>query len=171
MRTIYTPLTYTIGTDDITNSATDLFVKSIYYPRTITMPTYTDLNYDSNIRKRVVNYFYYKTLEKWLYDDDNMTQLLNFFVVEKDKVFLVNSLSDYEKTKKNLLSESKKRTIVNFIGKYLLTKSKMGDFIHKFIKKYSIPFVNLYHNQRAVKKFIGRQLFRKLSKSLERRSK
>lgn len=168
MPVIYTPLTYAIDTDDLKeNDSAKLFVRSIYYPRTITMPSYENLNYNTNIQKRVINYFYYKTLEKWLYDDSNMTQLLNFFKIDKDKVTLVNSMADYEKSKNKMLSESEKRIIVDFIGKYLLTKSKMGDFIYKFIKKSGIPWINLYRNQSQIKRFIGRKLFRKLSKSFK----
>lgn len=142
------------------------FVHNIYYPRTITMPMYENLNYNTNIQKRVINYFYYKTLEKWLYDDRKMTKILHFFKIDKDKVLFISSINEFKKAKNNVLREHEKKIIVDFISKYILTKSKMGQFIYKFIKKSNIPWINLYKNQRLIKKFIRKRLFRKLAKSL-----
>lgn len=168
MTVIYTPVTYTIDTNDLkTNPLTDLFIKSVYYPRTITMPLTENLNYNPSIHKRVVKYFYYKTLENWIYDDSEMTKLLNYFIIDKNKVTLVSSQAEYEKRKNKLLSESEKKIIVEFISNYVLTQNKMEDFINKFISRMKIPLIHLYRNQRKVRHFITRRLRKKLEKTVQ----
>lgn len=173
MPVVYSPVTMTMSPNILNPNTfvTDYitpYITTPYYPRTITMPIYENLNYNTNIQKRVINYFYYKTLEKWLYDDSDMTKLLKFFTISNDKIVLVKSLNDYEKAaRESEDSESHKKLKVDFIAKYLLTKTKMGDFIYKFIKQSGIPWINLYRNQRQVKQFIRRKLYKKLVKSMD----
>lgn len=152
----------------INPSIRKLYLNMPYFPRVLTYPTYENLNYNSSVHKRVVNYFYYKLLEKWIYQDD-MSKILNFLKVVNGKVVFVSSIKEYEQAKKD--GEVDKRLKVNHIAEYFLTKSKFSEYMYKFVKRSNIPWIHLYRNQGQVRRFIGRRLFNKFQESLNKVSR
>jgi hypothetical protein len=126
-----------------------------------------NIDNDPMVIKRVNRYFYYKTLDKWLYDD--LSYILKYFKVSGDKVDLIEKRSQYENNKVD--SSDDKEKIVRFIEKEILKRKDMKKILKKFLKKNKhksayggkLTWSELMKTQYSLKKFIGKRLKKHLN--------
>src|SRR3990172_8348480 len=65
---------------------------NLTYSRPI-IGVYENLNADPNIHKRLVKYYYLKTIEKWLYED--LIDVLNYVAIKDGKADIIKSMKEY----------------------------------------------------------------------------
>lgn len=161
---------------------------TVVIPGSLPLPRNFDLNKDERTHRIQSNYFLYKTLDKWIYDfndlndlnDDNdydydqknyMLDLLNYFIVENGKVRLVNNLTEFKNndvTKDTLDNIALK---IDFIEKHILDKKLMHKILKNFVTSTGIGWVELHKYQNLVKKDIKKKLFNILNDTIMEREK
>lgn len=151
--TYYSPV-YTVSPALL--KITKTYVPSYYYyPTTITLPRYDNLNYDTTVIDRITNYFYYKTIEKWLYDE--LSSLLKFLKIgDNDRVSVVDSVDNYKNAKSDIGRE--KDIKISFVKKYMITKHKIQRLLFKYMKRNDIPLIKMYRYRHEFRRYIRRKL-------------
>ena len=126
------------------------------YPHVTTynVPNYSNINDDAKVRKRLVKYFYNKTINKWIKYDSKMSSLLKLLHVSNGKVF-VSKTND---NNTHLESKDDLKMKIDFIADNVLTMDRMQEIIYRFVSKYNIAFINLYDNKEKVKDYIYHKL-------------
>ena len=130
------------------------------YPYTYTNPSivvpYPNLNKDPEIINRLTKYFYYKTLDKWLYEE--LDGLLRYLKVSNGKVNEIKNESD--KDKENISQEEADKK-VKFIEDEILSKDDMYDILMKIQQETDIELIKMSKQefiiQGYVKKFLKRE--------------
>jgi hypothetical protein len=147
----------------------NLSIAPIYpmYPFSISRPVvvpYADLNKDKDIVNRLVKYFYYKTLDKWLYDDE-LFSLLRYLKVSGDKVHVIKSEDD--KDKHNISQEDADKKI-EYIEHELLSKDDMDEILSKLYRHSNVKYIDMPKNEyvviAAVKRFLKSKFHKLMSK-------
>lgn len=124
---------------------------------------YQNLNADPRIHARVVNHFYYKTLEKWLYN--SLKNILGYLVIKDGKVNVISKSSDYKKEVKDSKSDMDKK--INYIEKYVFSKKDLKTIFSKFVMETGIPWYDIYKHTYYVKKVIKNALKRKFRNAIK----
>lgn len=117
---------------------------NIGYTRPIFNTSYPDLNQDPQIRNKLTKYFYYKTLDLWLYED--LDNLLKYLHVSGNKVDLVKNLEHLDTNESQEAVDAK----ISFIEEALLNKDDMYKILKKIIKQSGIGFIDLPKNEYLV---------------------
>lgn len=124
---------------------------------------YENLNKNQDVIKRLVKYFYYKTLDKWLYEDLN--GLLRYFKISGGKIHIIKSEND--KDKENISQEDVDLKI-EYVEKEIFDKDDMYDILMKITNETDIELIKLPKNEYIVmgyvKKFLKKELQQKMDK-------
>jgi len=127
-------------------------------------PYYADadpLNDDPKYQKSVVDNFYLRLTEKWLYKDPVFRKLLKYFQVEKSgdegKVSLI---SDPDKISKSDINEQYRKHIFKYIEKYFITKRFINKILNQYVKTTHIKWYDLFHNTDTIKDLFAHKLKR-----------
>lgn len=123
-----------------------------------------DLNKDPKVHAQMTNYFYFKTIDKWLYDD--LLSLLNYVKVSNGRASLISNLHDKSgNTDKD--SQETIETKIKFIEEEILSDDNMYKILKKFIRETGVQWYELEKNQSMVKSFIKRYVKKKLERMVE----
>jgi hypothetical protein len=159
MTAIFTPTNLIITTDSPMP-----FIPSI----SITHPVYLnypDLNTDPRIHKRLTNKYYYLTLDKWLYGD--LQGLLNYLVVNGDKVELIKKLSDFNSHAIDKDTQETTDKKVDFIENVILSKHNVRKVLNKLVTESGINWYDFPKNNFIVKQAIKKYLKHKFRKYIQ----
>lgn len=121
---------------------------------------FENLNADPRVHKRMVKYFYYKALDKWMYED--MRDVLNYFTIKNDKVDLISSMKDYDVTAADKESNETTEKKIDFIGKYILTQSYMNKILNDFVNRNNISWVDLPKRELLLEQVVEEKLTKML---------
>jgi hypothetical protein len=135
----------------------------ILNPVTHIIPPYENLNTNSDIRNKIVNYFHKKIINKWLYSD--MSNLLGFLKISNDKVVFIDKMQDYDKN--NSDSSDNKRKKINFLVNFLLTKELVHKYLRKYVSSHNVQFINLRSKKDSVRKYLHKRLYNKFEKTIK----
>ena len=117
------------------------------------------LNNDPFYQKRLVEHFYLKLTEKWLYKDVAFRDLLKYFRIEKKgdngTVQLIENIDDVNK---ELISETDRKYIFKYIEKFFVTKNFVEKTIKRFVKATKIKWYDLFNNTDTLKDYIAYRL-------------
>jgi len=144
--TVYTtpyPLIYTADTINI-NRASSFIATDINNPFRVVTGYYPDLDKDHTVHKTLTKYFYYKFLDKWLYND--LRSLLAYVKIDNGKARLINSMSEYNV---NTVTDDTAVNLdlrVNLLEK-LITKDFVKSILKKIVEKYNIHWYHLNKNE------------------------
>ena len=142
--------------------------QALYVPTSLTAPTYENINYNPEIREKVIKYFYYKLLERWFYKYEEFAQLLKFFKIVDNRVVLINSIDEYEKALSGKPDTDHEKSIkIKFIEDYVLEKKKIGKYLDEFAHKHNIPWIYLYRNQEDIRRYLKRKLKKKFIRTID----
>ena len=135
-----------------------------YYQNPVVIPSvYENLNKNPEVINRLVKYFYYKTLDKWLYEE--LSGMLRYLKVSNDKVHVIKSEDDRDKENINQEQADAK---INYIEKEIFSKDDMYDILMKITNETDIELIKLSKNefivQGYVKKFLKKELSKLMSK-------
>jgi hypothetical protein len=120
------------------------------------------LNDDPTYQKSVVDYFYLRLKEKWLFRDPTFRKLLKYFRVEKngDKgtVRLINKIGDVNKI--DDMDETDRKHIFKYIDKYLITKHLVKKTLRQYLSRTGIKWYDLFNNTDMLKRLFAHKLKR-----------
>lgn len=128
------------------------------------LPANYDLNKDARVHQQVVNYFRYKTLDKWLYDD--MREILGYFVVSNGQVSLLKKLNDYRED--SAASDSAEDTVkkIKYIENYWLTIDRTYKILLNLVSGANLNWYDLHKNDFFVKDAIRNGLKKKIKETI-----
>jgi hypothetical protein len=125
------------------------------------------LNEDPRYHDKVINYFYTKLTEKWLFKEPIFRKLLKYFKVEKTAdqgtVSLVKSLDKLSETTPDEIS---RKYILKYIEKYFITER----FVRKILKEYvavsHIKWYDLFNNTDTLKELFVHKLKKLITETI-----
>lgn len=117
---------------------------------------------DDSIKKNVIKYYYYKSLEKWLFSD--MIGILAFVKKDGDRLDFVSSSDDVDVKKITSESNSILENKIDFINQKIFTKDYVKKILKKIIKENKISWYDLYDNEPTVKKILYNETVKRLRK-------
>lgn len=133
----------------------------------LTLPTYLDMNVNPDTWQMMSKYYYYKTLDDWLWEDSEVKDVLNYIKVSDKSVDVLNSMSDYKESNSSKDTQSIHEMKVNFIEKHVLDVENVVKLLKKFIRETNIKWVDLGKNSYFVKDLIKRYLKQKIQYMIE----
>lgn len=117
------------------------------------------LNEDVGYQNKVIDHFYTRLTEKWLYSDPTFKGLLKYFKVkkngEKGSVMLISKPSDASESN---VSEDDKKHVFRYIEKYFITERFVSKIIREYVSTTRIKWYDLYNNSRTVKDLLRHKL-------------
>ena len=125
-----------------------------------------DLDNDESAKNKIAEYFYYKTLDKWLFDD--MLKVLNYLKVSGNSVDVIDKISDYDKNSTNRDTQESIEKKIKFIEQNILNRNTMYDILRRYTRETSTKWAELVNKHEVyVKDIIKKSLRRKLEKIIE----
>ena len=159
-------LTSPISPFNITTTDTPPYVTSINisYSKPL-VSVYENVEADTRIHRRVIKFYYGKTVDEWLYDE--LLDLLNYLTVKGDKVDVISSMSKYNPTTVDKDSQEIIDKKVDFLEKFFFKKTDMAKILYKYIKETGTSWYNLGKNEyfirQLIKDFVRKRLRRAIS--------
>jgi hypothetical protein len=138
------------------------FVPTLVYNTAYISPFFKEsdpLNEDPRYQDKVIDHFWIKLTEKWLYKDPIFTSLLKYFHVTKEgetgKITLnnVNEKTDIEK-----LTESDKMHILKYIEKFFITRRFVEKVLREYVNSTHIKWYDLFNNSSTIKDLLKHKL-------------
>lgn len=139
--------------------------RPLYPARILNVDTGMDNSYTA--QKQMVEYFLYKTLDKWLWND-KLNHLLKYFIVKDEKVMLVNSIEDAKKNKINEDGKHNTKLKIKYINRNYLTEYDMKMLLLKITDRTYVKWFELTDNERIVIKCIDKMLSKKFKKLINK---
>lgn len=137
---------------------------TLFYP----LPSYLDMNQNPEVRHKTVMYFYYKTLDKWLFKEDGMVDILNYLKIKGDKVDVLDKMADYKDSNivKDTQGDVEKK--IKFIENNIFSKNDMEKILYSYIQETGANWYDLEKHSFYIKQAIRGFLKKKLKKLVER---
>jgi len=159
------PLMFNKDRDNLTVAPMYPYMYPSMYPYrnpAIVVP-YENLNKNPDVINRLVKYFYYKTLDKWLYEE--LSGLLRYLKVSNDKVHIIKSENDRDKEN---ISQEEADKKVEYIEKEIFDKDDMYDILMKVTNETDLEIIKLPKNEFIligyIKKFLKKELSKRMNK-------
>lgn len=119
------------------------------------------LNEDPRYQDRVIDHFWLKLTERWLYRDPSFRSLLKYFHVERDdERGTVSLVSDPGQAKKDVsdINEENKMYIFKYIEKFFITRKFVEKTLRKYVDRTGIKWYDLYVNSDVIKDLLRHKL-------------
>lgn len=117
------------------------------------------LNEDVSYQRAVIDHFYMRLTEKWLYKDNTFKSLLKYFKVTKDgnegKVSLIEDPDKIVDTKTNMEYQ---KYIFQYIEKYFVTKRLISKILKQYVNTTHIKWYDLFHNTDNIKDLFAHKI-------------
>jgi hypothetical protein len=142
------------------NPMTGQFVVPIMTINTVEI-TNDPLGRDPSYRKKVIENIHTRLVDKWLYNDIVFTNLLKYFVVDKDKVMLVDNL---DKLNDKKLTTDEQKHIFRYIETNIIDKKLVKMILKEYLDKTNGRWSDILSNIDKIKKLTVRKIARILKK-------
>lgn len=173
MSFIYSPTSSIFFTSD-----SPAFFSPVYAPPLVTsvnlayskplISTYEDLNADRRVHKKMIKYFFYKTLDKWLYDE--LSEILNYFVIKGDRVELISNLSQFNSATGHDSQASADKK-VKYIENNVISPKFMSKILYKYVQETGTHWYDLTKNEFFIRQVLKRALSKRIRKAISRANK
>lgn len=110
---------------------------------------YPDLNKDPVVHKKVTKYYYYKLLDKWLYED--LKPILAFVTTHDGKPSLIKSINQYDINSVDGLSKDELKKRIDFLENNIITKDLIKHLLRKIVDKKKIMWYHLNKFEDTIK--------------------
>lgn len=140
-----------------------------FRPNLITSGFYKDLNKDKSVQKTFAKYYFYKIIDKWIYNE--LLPLLAFIDTSSGKPQLIKSLEFYDVQKLSKDSEEDIEKKVKYMEEILLTKDMVRHVLKKICKENQINWYDLNKHEKKIKKVFYNYLLDKLKDTINRYGK
>lgn len=160
---ILTPTGMDIIESAFKNSITGKWtIPHIVFNMGYTNPFYDDvdpLNDDPVYQKAVVDNFYWRLKEKWMYKDPIFRSLLKYFKMDlngdQGKISLITNMNDVSKFP---IDKKYRNFAFDFIEKYFVTRHLVSKSLRQYVKVTHIKWYDLYHNIDTIKSILCHKL-------------
>lgn len=155
---------------DAMNSAYNL-APYLYYSNLQNTPSlkkkfYSNLNDDKQIQKTVTKYFYYKIIDKWLYND--LLPLLAYLEIVNGEPQMIKSLDDYNVSKLANDSEDDIKKKVDYMEQKIISKDLVKHVLKKICSENNINWYSLNKHNIKVKKVMLKYIGSKIKNAIQR---
>lgn len=117
------------------------------------------LNEDPVYQKSVVDHFYMRLTEKWLYKASAFRKLLKYFRVEKNgEEGKVSMIADPDKISETPIDEQYHKHVFKYIEKFFITKRLIDRILRQYIGTTHIKWYDLFHNTDTLKDLFAHKL-------------
>jgi hypothetical protein len=121
--------------------------------------SYEDINYNPEIRQKIVKGYYKKLRHHWAKHFDKVLSLLT---VKKDSKG--TEIAELIKDAEHPDETGDKDVKVEYLNKYVLSKGYVAKVLNKFLIKHEIDWIDLAQYQHEIKRFFRKTLYKKLLK-------
>lgn len=126
--------------------------------------TYTDLNKNKGIQKKITKYFLYKILDKWLYNE--FRSILAFIKITDGKPSLIRSMNEYNSNSVDTESAENIEKRIDYLEKILINKKLVKHVLKKIMSENNIEWINLNKNKSIIKKIFKKYIREKLESAV-----
>lgn len=117
------------------------------------------LNNSLGYRDDVINNFYLRLKEKWLYKEPIYRSLLKYFTVkENGDKGTVSLIDDPDKASSDNINEKYKKHVYKYIEKYFISKHFVGKILKQYVNTTHIKWYDLFHNTSTLKDLFAHKL-------------
>jgi hypothetical protein len=117
------------------------------------------LNEDSRYQKRVIDHFYMRLVEKWLYKDPVFRKLLKYFTVEKNgDEIKVNLIPSLDKMSTTAVDKTTRKFIFRYIEKIFITKKFVDKILRQYVSSSRTKWYDLFNNTDMLKELFAHKL-------------
>ena len=128
---------------------------------------YEDLNYNAEMRNKMVHSFYKKATEKWY--DYLITDVNDYLIISDTKVVqLIPSLDKLSKGSSKNDSDEDKLMKKKFIKRYFITPKFIAIILEEFTANAKVNWYDLPQYSSYVKKFIHHRLKKKIKNTINK---
>jgi hypothetical protein len=128
-----------------------------------------DLNLDEDTKQEITEYFYYKTLDKWLFGD--FLKLLGYLkITANGQVDLIDRLSEFKDDGVKKETQQSVESKINFIEKHVIGPKDIHRILRKYVEITGAGWYQLTTSAHAphIKDMIKKYLKNKLQLAIER---
>lgn len=125
---------------------------------------YENLNENKKVRAKFIMYYYYKCLDKWLYEE--LKHVTGYMQIKNGKVDLLDKRSDYDEDKALATKDSDIEKMVAFVEEKVLSKKEIALLLNKFVSESNINYWDIRKHERHFRKMVGQYLERKMRKEI-----
>uniref|UniRef100_A0A6C0CCP6 Uncharacterized protein n=1 Tax=viral metagenome TaxID=1070528 RepID=A0A6C0CCP6_9ZZZZ len=153
--------------DDLNWIVRNPITKSIDVPILLFNPAFTNpfysevdlLNDDRMYQARVIDHFYTRLTEKWLYKKPIYRKLLKYFQVKKSgdegKVQLI---SDPDNVSKSNISSEDSKYVFKYIEKYFVSRRFVEKVLREYVATTRIKWYDLFNNSDTLVDLLAHKL-------------
>ena len=117
------------------------------------------LNDDPSYQKSLIDHFYLRLTEKWLYKEPIYLGLLKYFDVNiNGNEGTVSLISDPDRPIDLAVNEKYSRHILKYIEKHFITRRFIEKVLIQYIKNTRIKWYDLFHNIDTLKNLFAHKL-------------
>ena len=121
------------------------------------------VNNNPETKYKMVKYFYYKTLDKWLFGE--LSNILNYFTSSNGQIQMIKNMSEYkEATSENDDAMKKKK---EYIEKNVFSKHDMTKILLKVIKDNDVMWSDLPRREYLIKEAVKEWFRKKIRNSIQ----
>ncbi len=131
----------------------------------LTYSVFNDLNKDKEVVKTITKYYYYKILDKWLYDE--FLPILAFVKMENDKPKLISSMAEFRIGDLARESENVLESKIDYLSEIFITRDMVRHVLKKFINKHNTRYSALNRQEHELKKYFFKYMKDKLEEAVE----
>lgn len=124
---------------------------------------------DTNIRTKqlMVNHYYYKILDHWLYNE--LSDILNYFLYADGKISLIKNITEYKNNNTEFDTDKIAEKKVDYIQDHILSKHRVAELLAKFTRETGTKWVDLprheFELRMATREYLKRLIKKKIKKS------
>lgn len=125
------------------------------------------LNEDVNYHKKVIQQFYMRLKEKWLYKEPVFEKLLKYLKVDKkgDEV-KVSLISDINKASEQKWDKNMRKYMFRYIEKIFVTKKFVKKVLKEYVKRTNIKWYDLFYNTDTLKDLFAHKLKKNIVRTI-----
>lgn len=120
------------------------------------------VNNNPETKYKMIKYFYYKTLDKWLYGE--LSTVMNYFTISNGQVQMIKNMSEYKDSNNENDDTIKKKK--EYIEKNVFSKHDMTKILIKVIKDNDVMWSDLPRREYLIKEAIKEWFRKKIRNSI-----
>lgn len=149
------------------NSLTNPVVSSVNFDYNNPMYVqYDNLNTQKHIQDKIIKYFRYKFLDKWIYGE--LLDILNYFKINSNgQIDILNNMKEYDVNRVQKDSKENIKRKINFVEDFFLTSKAVKKILERYMLKKKVTWIKLPKYEESVKKYMASELVKNIKKNIE----
>lgn len=149
------------------NSLTNPIVSSVNFDYNNPMYVqYDNLNTQKHIQDKIIKYFRYKLLDKWIYGE--LLDILNYFKINSNgQIDILSNMKEYDVNRVQKDSKENIKRKINFVEDFFLTSKAVKKILERYMLKKKVTWIKLPKYEESVKKYMASELVKNIKKNIE----